>query len=146
LAEHSLLGRLINEVIGKKTARSFLLERSHSRNPTILALFDHRVIHLLSKGYSDKENPGVRYNIYTLDYGTYVDLIQTKKQPDLGLIETDEPDRLVPFDDKRSIRRIVLDLRNHRLIAGIEPLELSGLQCPDITYLIGSAIDQPRDV
>ena len=64
----------------------------------------------MQRGYADKDNPGVRYNIYTLDYGTFVDLIGTSKQPILDLFEeVSETDLVVPFDDKRSIRRIVLD-------------------------------------
>ena len=65
----------------------------------------------MQRGYADKDRPGVRYNIYTLDYGTYVDLMNTSKRPDLGFsVETsgDPSDFIVPFDDKRSIRRIVL--------------------------------------
>ena len=74
------------------------------------SLFDFRVIHLVERGYADKENPGKRYNIYTLDYGTYVDLINTKTAPELGFeeVEDSQHDRIVPFDDKRSIRRIIL--------------------------------------
>jgi hypothetical protein len=108
-AQHKVLGRIINEVIGTKKARSFMIERSHAGHPMVQSLFDFRVLHLLSRGYSDKENPGIRYNIYTLDYGTYVDLIQTQSQPELGLIEADDADRVVPFDDRRSIRRIVVE-------------------------------------
>ena len=78
----------------------------------ILKLFDARVIHHLQRGYADKDNPGVRYNIYTLDYGTYVDLIGMSKAPQIefdGFVtEIAGPDIVVPFDDKRSIRRIVL--------------------------------------
>ena len=73
-------------------------------------LFDARVLHLMKRGYADKDNPGVRYNIYSLDYGTYVDLLNTSKQPELGFGQ-DEGERsefIVPFDDKRSIRRIIL--------------------------------------
>jgi hypothetical protein len=65
----------------------------------------------MQRGYADKDNPGVRYNIYTLDYGTYVGLLGTTKQPDLGLkVASDAPssDFVVPFDDKRRIRRIIL--------------------------------------
>ena len=111
--QQEVLNRIITEVIGNKRSRSFLLPRDLSRHPMIQSLFDFRVLHLMSKGYSDKDNPGVRYNIYNLDYGTYVDLIQTKKEPalTLGLIEDrePEPETVVPFDDKRSIRRIVVD-------------------------------------
>lgn len=98
-----------------------MLPRELERNSIIQRLFDARVLHLMQRGYADKDNPGTRYNIYTLDYGTYVDLINTSKQPELELLERREADLesfegesseseefIVPFDDKRSIRRIVL--------------------------------------
>jgi hypothetical protein len=107
-----VLSRIVDEIIGSRRARSFLLPRELERHPIIQRLFDARVLHPMQRGYADKDNPGQRYNIYTLDYGTYVDLLGTSKQPDLELSETAEGgDFLVPFDDKRSIRRIVLDER-----------------------------------
>jgi hypothetical protein len=68
------------------------------------------VLHLVQRGYADKDRPGVRYNIYTLDYGTYVDLMNTSRKPDLGFdsFDGDDQEYVVPFDDKRSIRRIIL--------------------------------------
>ena len=107
---HSKIRLIIDEVIGKRKARSFLISRELERNSTIQKLFDARVIHLVKKGYSDKDNPGIRYNIYSLDYGTYVDLLNTTKQPELDFIEEREDfeEIVVPFDDKRSIRRIIL--------------------------------------
>jgi hypothetical protein len=110
LDEHMqrVLRRLIDEVIGQRKARSFLIPRELSQHEMIQKLIDARVLHLMQRGYADKDNPGVRYNIYSLDYGTYVDLIDTSKQPDLELATTPQGDVVVPFDDKRSIRRIVL--------------------------------------
>lgn len=105
---HNKIRLIIEEVIGNKRARSFLVSRELERHPIIQMLFDARVIHLVKKGYSDKDTPGVRYNIYTLDYGTYVDLINTSKQPTLEFEEIQSEDDIVPFDDKRSIRRIIL--------------------------------------
>lgn len=107
----AVLRRIVEEVIGNRKARSFLLPRELGSHPVIQRLFDLRVLHLVQRGYADKDKPGVRYNIYTLDYGTYVDLMNTSKRPELGFsIETngDPGDFIVPFDDKRSIRRIVL--------------------------------------
>lgn len=107
---HEKIRKIIDEVIGKKKARSFLVSRELEKNEVIQKLFDARVIHLVKKGYSDKDNPGIRYNVYTLDYGTYVDLINTSREPQLEFefrdVEAD--DFIVPFDDKRSIRRIIL--------------------------------------
>lgn len=106
-----VLHRIISEVIGDRQARSFLLERTAAAHPMIQSLFDLRLLHLMRRGYSDKQNPGLRYNIYALDYGTYVDLKRTKSQPEIEMVEVPEEtaERLVPFDDKRSIRRIILD-------------------------------------
>jgi len=106
-----VLRRITDEVIGKRRARSFLLPRELSDHAVIQKLFDLRVLHLVQRGYADKDKPGVRHNIYSLDYGTYVDLINTSKKPDLGFtFHEDEPQEefVVPFDDKRSIRRIIL--------------------------------------
>lgn len=106
----SVLQRIVDEVIGRRKARSFLMPRDLEQHPTIRRLFDARVLHHIQRGYADKDNPGMRYNIYTLDYGTYVDLLGTSKQPDAGFSEAQlSEDFVVPFDDKRSIRRIVLD-------------------------------------
>ncbi len=108
----SSLRRIIKEVIGNKNSRSFMLPRELEKHPMILRLFDARVIHHMQRGYADKDNPGVRYNIYNLDYGTYVDLIGTSKEPEIDLKDVNEEkmssEVIVPFDDKRSIRRIIL--------------------------------------
>ncbi len=105
-----VLQRIVTEVIGHRKARSFLIPRELERNNVIQSLFDARVLHLMRRGYADKENPGVRFSIYTLDYGTYVDLLNTSNAPDLDMELTDSygSEFVVPFDDKRSIRRIVL--------------------------------------
>lgn len=46
-----------------------------------LRLFDFRVLPFVQRGYADNDNSGVRYNIYTLDYCTCVDLLGTKRGP-----------------------------------------------------------------
>lgn len=107
-----ILRRIVDEVIGKKRARSFLIPRELEKHENIQKLFDARVIHFIKRGYADKDNPGVRYNVFGLDYGTYVDLLTTNKKPELELIDIDQrsdnEEFIVPFDDKRSIRRIIL--------------------------------------
>jgi len=110
-AVNDALQRIVGEVIGKKNSRSFLVPRELERDELVQSLFDARVIHLIKRGYADKDNPGVRYNIYTLDYGTYVDYLGTSKAPS-GFEDEEtsmvDPDFIVPFDDKRKIRRIIL--------------------------------------
>lgn len=111
-----LLRRIVDQVIGKRKARSFMVPRELEQHALLRRLIDARVLHLMQRGYADKDNPGVRYNIYSVDYGTYVDLLGTTNEPDQALLVGEmgdyeaEPsdDIVVPFDDKRSIRRIVL--------------------------------------
>jgi hypothetical protein len=110
---NTLLHTIIDEVIGDRRARAFLL-RSDIRHRIIDNLYDSRVLHVLKKGMSSKNQPGVRYDAYKLDYGCYVDLLSTQKMP-LGLFpleyDSSDEDKFVdvPPDDYRSIRRAILD-------------------------------------
>ena len=104
------LRKIVDVVIGGRNSRSFLMQRDFERHPMIQRLIDARVLHLMTRGYADKDNPGTRYIIYSLDYGTYVDLIGTSREPQIDLVLGSEgADVVVPFADKRSIRRITLD-------------------------------------
>jgi hypothetical protein len=111
-----LLHWIVEEVIGNRKARAFLLrsDTAHVLIRLIEDLFDARVLHVLKKSISGRDQPGVRYNVYKLDYGCYVDLMTTVKAP-LGLLlgATDNGDLIyvdVPPDDYRSIRRAILEL------------------------------------
>ncbi len=110
---HKALEKIMQSVIGEKHARTFLVPREDANHPFIRELVDLRLLHKIQTGYSDKENPGKRYNIFTLDYGTYVDLLKTKGGPEVEMRKInkvkDVEERIVPFDDKRSIRRVILD-------------------------------------
>jgi hypothetical protein len=88
---------------------------SATRDALFDALFDARVLHLLKKNVSAPEQPGVRYDAYKIDYGCYVDLLTTVREP-AGLLPAGEVDEIdggfvdVPPDDYRAIRRAILDL------------------------------------
>lgn len=104
---HQVLNYIVDEVIGNRRARAFLFP-SGVRHGVIDSLFDFRILHLLKKNVSSRDEPGKRYDVWKIDYGCYVDLIRTQKGP-LGLLQ-DEDDSYVevPTDDYRSIRRAVL--------------------------------------
>ena len=76
--------RITDEVIGTSRARSFLRSRELATHPIIQRLFDLWVLHLMQRGYADKDRPSVRYNIYTLDYRTHLDLMNTSRRAKLG--------------------------------------------------------------
>lgn len=107
-----LLRWVIDEVIGHRQARAFLL-RSDVKYSIIDYLFDARVLHIVKHGVSAHDQPGVRYDVYSIDYGCYVDLVNTAKAPK-GLFQEgcDEDCEFVdvPVNDYRSIRRAILDI------------------------------------
>ncbi|MFM5914656.1 MAG: hypothetical protein ACKOPR_07930 [Chakrabartia godavariana] len=103
-----LLQHIVSEVISNRRARAFLLSSS-SRYLEIDRLFDARLLHILKKNISSRDDPGARFDAYKIDYGCYVDLINTTKSP-MGLFEVEEGEYIeVPVDDYRSIRRAILD-------------------------------------
>lgn len=110
----ALLLWIIDRVIKERQTKAFLLE-SGTRDPLIDFLYDERVIHVLRKGMSAKDEPGMRFNVYGIDYGCYVDLIATAKAP-RGLLDLGDeaPDFsvTVPKTDFRSIRRCILNLKD----------------------------------
>jgi hypothetical protein len=108
-----LLHWIVQEVIGQRRARAFLL-RSDTRDPLIESLFDARVLHILKRNISTPDEIGERYHVYKLDYGCYVNLMSTGGAPG-GLMQLDERNEdgrarfvEVPPDDYRAIRRAIL--------------------------------------
>lgn len=114
---------LIDEVIAHRQARAFLL-RSDARYPLVDYLFDSRVLHIVKHGVSGQDKPGVRYDVYSIDYGCYVDLMNTAKAPK-GLFDVSAEDGDgggefvdVPINDYRSIRRAILDIDKFEALNG----------------------------
>lgn len=107
-----ILNWIIDEVIKHRQARAFLLSND-TRDELIDFLYDARVLHLLKQGVSAQDLPGKRFNVYSLDYGCYVDLINTVRAPK-GLFEIETSSGAefiqVPQTDFRSIRRAILDI------------------------------------
>lgn len=108
-----LLDWIISDVINTRQARAFML-RSNENDNLINYLYDARILHIIKQNVSSKDTPGMRYNVYSIDYGCYVDLINTARAPK-GLFEDEIADNKtefieVPRDDYRSIRRAILDL------------------------------------
>ncbi|MGV8803860.1 MAG: ORC-CDC6 family AAA ATPase [Polaromonas sp.] len=107
-----LLLWIVDKVIKERQTKAFLLE-SGTRDTLIDFLYDERVIHVLRKSMSAQDEPGKRFHVYGIDYGCYVDLINTARAPQ-GLLDLGESAHefclSVPKTDFRSIRRCVLNL------------------------------------
>lgn len=146
----SFLDRIINEVIGLRKSRGFLISNDKSYE-LIDYLYDMRIIHVLKQGISAQNAIGKKYTLYVLDYGCYVELISSKNAP-LGLIiETDENDEVqyieVPKSDYRSVKNSILDLdMDHGqlrldLVASTEFLQLPNKQ-KKTTKLVDKPLDK----
>ena len=110
---YDFLSWIIAEVINNRHAKAFLL-KSGTQQELINYLYDARILHIIKQSISSRDTPGERYDVYSIDYGCYCDLINTAKQPK-GLFEAiDDSDEEmfveVPKDDYRSIRRAILDI------------------------------------
>ena len=115
---HETLTFVMNNVIKGYRSRTFMVEASKSLHPGLTRLLNQRVLHKLSGFYSHKDRPGVRYELFTIDYGAYVRFTGTVNEPyqtvlpltaDIPALPKDIQQQMVPFNDKRSIRRIVFD-------------------------------------
>lgn len=114
-----LLEWIVNIVIGQKKTRAFLVQ-GDIKDRLIDFLFDSRVIHLLKQGVSVNSIQGRKFNLYSLDYGCYAHLINTKNEPK-GLLREDSKYILVPKIDNTYNRSSILDLERY-YNAGLLPL------------------------
>jgi hypothetical protein len=108
---HQLLHWIIDTVIRHRKTSAFLL-RSDVDHRLIDDLFDARVLHILKKDVATNDQPGIRYVVYKLDYGCYINLMNTQAAPQrlLPIEGLDDQSVDVPIDDYRSIRRAILNL------------------------------------
>lgn len=103
-----LLEWIVNVVIGHKKTRAFLIQGDIS-DKLIDFLFDSRVIHLIKQGVSVSSIQSQKFNLYSLDYGCYAHLINTKDEPK-GLLCDDSKYIVVPKIDNMYNRSSILDL------------------------------------
>ncbi|WP_326836647.1 hypothetical protein VSH64_17325 [Amycolatopsis rhabdoformis] len=75
-AATTLLRLLVDEVVGRRRSRTFLLDRSPGpRHAVIADLYDARLLHVLRRGLADPNRPGTLYDGFAIDYGCYVALL-----------------------------------------------------------------------
>jgi hypothetical protein len=73
---HQLLRLLVDEVVGRRHSRTFLLDQfTVARNENVEELYDARLLHVLRRGLVDRKNPGTLYDGFAIDYGCYVALL-----------------------------------------------------------------------
>ena len=89
-AAQTLLREIIKTVLVEKRSRGFLVS-SELRIEILDILFYEKLIHKLKDDITDYEKPYNSYILYSIDYGCYLDLLDTSKAPrGLFKIVTDE--------------------------------------------------------
>ena len=89
-------------------ANTSILRRADIAAPLpekIEQLFDSRILRILRKNVSSHDQPGVRYDVYKIDYGCYVEFTNTAKEPQ-GLFQLEESDEYVEVPIRRAILRL----------------------------------------
>ena len=107
------LSYLMHSVIREKRSRTFMVQHGNRFHPLLSRLYSARILHPLEVEWSHPDRPGERFSLITMDYGAYVSLRGTGSEPEQNAFWPNDDPRaveldLVPLDDRRSIRRIVV--------------------------------------
>ena len=108
------LNYLIQDVIRERRSKTFMVSYRDINHPLLSRLFTARLLHPLRTTWSHPDRPGEPYHLVTIDYGCYLALQNTRAAPAqqvffyAGDTEAAQYNDLVPLDDRRSIRRIVV--------------------------------------
>ena len=94
---------------------------------------------MIRRGYSAQDEPGERYDVYSIDYGAYVDLIRTKYEPErspsaiarAGVDDAHDPGR----DQRVGGGPVQVDLVEHGDVTAAQPGQQG----------IGAAVDTSLD-
>ncbi len=107
------LDHLVHSIIKEKRSRTFMVPYQARNHPLLSRLYSARILHPLNVEWSHPHIPGERYTLITMDYGTYAAFRGTKSEPQQKVFwstgDTKSDPDLVPLDDRRSIRRIVVE-------------------------------------
>ena len=137
-----LLDVIIQDVISAKKARAFLLLQEHTEHPLIQRLVDDRILHIIKRGYSHSDRPGIRYDVLQIDYGCYVQLLATQSAPQtLFGAEAPADDRV--FDQcmgAQSCRKTTIALSGERFLIWTQSSSKSGHRRPSRLLIVGQHI------
>ena len=71
-AARALLKDLLDEILGQRRSRTFLLNRDgDTSDPRVRDLYEARLIHIIRRGLAALNKPGTLYDAFVIDYGCY---------------------------------------------------------------------------
>jgi hypothetical protein len=69
------LARLVRRCAEQKSRVLYLRRHGESNDPVIQQLYDARLIHRVRQGILDADDPSIKFDVYLVDYGCFVDLM-----------------------------------------------------------------------
>jgi hypothetical protein len=111
--DEAFLNFLIQDVIKEKRSRAFMVHYQAANHPLLIRLLNLRLLHRMRATWTHPDRPGDPHHIFTIDYGCYADLKNTRSEPEQLVFLPSTAEKVtedyVPLPDRRSIRRIVVE-------------------------------------
>ena len=105
---YGVFQELLELFVARKKIKHFMIAQTAAVDDNIQKLVDNRLLHRIKRGWSSKHHPGIRYDVFSIDYGAFVNLMDTDARKTLQL--TFEPDG----DEDSDVPLETVDLRNIR--------------------------------
>lgn len=117
----ALLHWLVDEIVGRRHATAFFLRQdTDARHPMIRHLYDGRVIHFLDRDVAANDVPNVRFALYKLDYGAYLDVTPGRAAPGTFRADRGKGPEWISLDDLspryESLAEALVELRSIPLL------------------------------
>jgi hypothetical protein len=95
-----LLHWLVDEVVGSRNSTAFFLQQdTDAQHLLVRYLYDARLLHIISKDVAANDKRGMRFTLFKLDYGLYLDIGPGHAPPSTFRATTGQGDQWVDFDD-----------------------------------------------
>jgi hypothetical protein len=117
-----LLHWLIDEmVLNRHSTAFFLRQDTDARHPIIRYLYDARLLHILAEDVAASDQPGVRFTLFRLDYGSYLQVTPQGAAPGTFRADAGRGNQWIEEVDSRyrSIASSVLELSSIPIMRSI---------------------------
>jgi hypothetical protein len=101
----SKLFHYIGSQLTKQKRNRLFLVKQEDNTDLVESLYDYRVIHIKQQGYCNPSTPENRYNVYLIDYGSYLNFLGIRLDDEELLKEYE----VVPHDSYKNIMGLVVD-------------------------------------
>lgn len=106
---NKLFHHINRRILEKKGRQRTFLVNTDDEHELIEALFDFRVIHIRNEFFFLEANPGERFSLYIIDYGSFVNMFGGRRLQKNSNLTKEEAKYLVPLHDEIDTSPIIID-------------------------------------